>query len=333
MRHIPTLFIFISFITSCEGAVSANGEPDTVKSSIDLGGDKKRETLTDMSNGTVPKIDEMSPDMSDKNDTSPEPPTVEERIPVVVAFGWKGLTSLSIDEGKTWCETGLMSDRHNDLFRGGAYHDGLFVGAHAGFKNRGAIITSTNGYEWTAHHSTNANPELPENPSGQWYGGVAYGNGKWVAGGGGCSQMASSTDGKSWAKIADLPACKPIRSMAFGNGRFVAGLDELGWWESVDGENWTQKDAGAGTTVVWNGSDFEGPINGKTYYRGRGVCLWGEGGGSTAKIVRSENADCSDPIDAGPVADKVMAIVFGEAPAKDFQAGAIPDELGTCLGL
>ncbi len=271
--------------------------------------------------------------ISDAADSAIDMPVEEERIPVIVAYGWQGLTSVSIDEGQTWCETGLMTDPHDDLFRGGTYHDGLFVGAHAGRDNRGAIITSTNGYDWKAQHRTNVEPDLTENPSGQWYGGVAYGNGTWLAVGG-CGQMASSTDGESWVKVERFTdGCKHIRSLAFGDGRFVAGLDDLGWWESSDGQSWTQTDANAGSVAVWNGNDFEGQVDGNTLWRGRGLCMWGEGWDTNAKIMRSENADCTDAVQVATPAHSVTTIAFGEVPATEYTPDKLPEALRTCLGL
>ncbi len=341
MRQTAALLITICCLCSCEGETTQTTYDDDptpiININIDFGGTTTPPMQKDM--GSQTPVEDMTvtpvPDMSTKVDSSPDLPVEEKTIPVIVAFGWQGVRTLSIDEGKTWCETGIMTDPHDDLFRGGSFHDGLFVGAHAGFENRGAIMTSRNGYEWTAHHRTNFEPDLPENPSGQWYGGVAYGNGMWLAAGG-CGKIASSTDGQTWVQMPDFPeGCKPIRSLAFGNGRFVAALDDLGWWESTDGQTWTERDATAGTVVVWDGADFEGGQDsfGTTYFRGRGLCMYGQGWAEQATIMRSENADCSNATAYGSLSGKTMGISYGYAPAEDFEPINLPIALKTCLGL
>lgn len=261
------------------------------------------------------------------------PDSGEARMPVVVAYGWQGLRSLSIDEGQTWCETGLMEDPHDDLFRSGSFADGLFVGAHAGQANRGAIIVSRNGYEWTALHRTNFEAELPENPSGQWVGGVAFGNGVWHAAGG-CGQMAQSTDGLDWTRVDRfVDSCLHIRSLAFGDGRFMAGLDDDTWWESADGVEWSVFATDASSQLVWNGSAFEGEVDGSLRWRGRGLCMWGQGWEDNAVIMRSENDDCSGAVMVAEPAHSVTAIAYGDAPVEDFDPDRLPSDLRDCLDL
>ncbi len=253
-------------------------------------------------------------------------------IPIVAAVGWQGLRMLSIDEGETWCEVGLMVDGHDDLFRGGGYHDGLFVGAHAGEANRGAIWTSTNGYEWTALHRTNEDASLPVNPSGQWYGGAAYGNGRWIAAGG-CGRMATSTDGRTWT---DLPrftdGCLHIRSLAFYGGEFVAGLDDDNWYSSSDGATWAVMAPGAGSFVVALDSGLSGPVHGRNFYQGRGVCLAGFGSPNFG-IERSTAADCSGATRVADTPARLTTFLFGEAPEADFTRARTGEALADCLGL
>lgn len=265
---------------------------------------------------------------ADTDAGAPDPTT----MPIVAAVGWQGLRTLSIDEGQTWCEVGLMVDGHDDLFRGGGYHDGLFVGAHAGESNRGAIWTSRNGYEWTALHRTNEEPTLPENPSGQWYGGVAYGNGRWIAGGG-CGRLATSTDGVSWTDIPRFTmGCTHIRSLAFGDGQFVAALDDDNWYASTDGTSWSELRAGAGSFVVNLESGLSGPIDGSRFYQGRGVCLAGIGSPNFG-IERSTEADCSGATRVADTAHRPTAFLFGVAPIEDFTRARTGDALADCLGL
>jgi len=72
---------------------------------------------------------------------------------------------------------------------------------------------------------------------------IAYGNGRWIAGGsygeyGQIGQMAYSSDGASWTAVADtafeqntLPA---LNGIAYGDGRWVVGTHENGLWYSDD---------------------------------------------------------------------------------------------------
>lgn len=91
----------------------------------------------------------------------------------------------------------------------------------------GNILTSTNGVNWTPRL------QVPDNTLFA----VAYGNGRFVAGG---YQVAYvSTNGLDWE---DAGFVSPyIRGLAFGNGRFVSAGDPVGqfpFWTSTDGVNW-----------------------------------------------------------------------------------------------
>ncbi|MEM9193650.1 MAG: hypothetical protein AAGF12_31030 [Myxococcota bacterium] len=252
-------------------------------------------------------------------------------IPVVVGLGWQGLRVLSLDEGETWCETGLMTDPHDDLFRGGGYHDGLFVGAHAGAQNQGAIWTSRNGYEWTPLHRTNEDPQLPENPSRQWYGGAAFGNGVWMAAGG-CGRLARSSDGVAWESVDRFTdGCLHIRSLAFCEGRFVAALDDDHWYSSTDGSSWQLYQEGAGSFVVALPSGLSGAIDGNRFYQGRGVCLAGRGS-PNFEIIRSTRADCREAARVASTPHRVTTFLFGAVDAAEFARPRLPETLADCLG-
>lgn len=262
---------------------------------------------------------------------SEQPP--EGSIPIVVAVGWQGLRMVSLDEGLTWCQTGLMVDGHDDLFRGGGYHDGLFIGAHAGRGNNGSFMVSRNGYEWTAIYETNEEPDLPPNPDGQWFGGVAYGNDLWVAVGG-CGNASRSVDGYTWEPLGrQLVGCLHFRSVAFHDGLFVAGADDSNWYSSTDGEDWTlyPPGEGAGSFVVALESGLSGRAHGQQFYQGRGVCLAGRNDG----ILRSTAPDCSGAtaVPGVSTAAQLTAFLFGHAPEADYEPDALPSELRTCLGL
>jgi hypothetical protein len=239
---------------------------------------------------------------------------------------------LSIDEGQTWCETGLMVDGHDDLFRGAGYHDGLFVGAHAGSNNNGAIWTTTNGYDWTALHQTNEDLNLPPNPSGQWYGGAAWGNGIWLAGGG-CGRLATSADGLSWTSVPRFTnGCVHIRSLAFGEAQFVAGVDDGNWYSSTDGVNWSVLAQGAGSFVVALESGLSGPIGGDRFYQGRGVCLAGIGSPNFG-VKRSTAPDCSNATRVADTVHRPTTFLFGQVPIADIDRSRMSTTLADCLSL
>ena len=72
---------------------------------------------------------------------------------------------------------------------------------------------------------------------------IAYGNGLFVAvGGGGWSRDSQaghilvSSDGKDWTEVLKLP--NRISPVMFGNGRFVAGGPDKTLWWSADGKKW-----------------------------------------------------------------------------------------------
>jgi hypothetical protein len=79
---------------------------------------------------------------------------------------------------------------------------------------------STDGANWTAvANSTFGNTNINA---------IAYGNGKFVAGGD-SGKMAWSADGVTWKAIANTAFdSRAIRAIAYGNGRFVAG-GGVGW--------------------------------------------------------------------------------------------------------
>lgn len=83
-------------------------------------------------------------------------------------------------------------------------------------------------------------------------GAIAYGNGVFVASSDSFLDRRTwvSTDALAWTLIPTAPA--GIRSMAFGNGRFVASWGGSTQFISVDGQNWRQVNVGA---------DVAGPIN------------------------------------------------------------------------
>jgi hypothetical protein len=108
--------------------------------------------------------------------------------------------------------------------------------------------------------------------------GIAYGDGKFVAVGGGGGKMTYSEDGINWTMVSSTSFGGAfIDAIAYGNGRFVAAASGGGFANpgqmahSTDGINWTAIPAGTdnGTTstfansinstissIVWSGDKF-----------------------------------------------------------------------------
>jgi hypothetical protein len=72
---------------------------------------------------------------------------------------------------------------------------------------------SSNGITWTVVSDSTFGTTLIT--------GIAYGGGKFVAGGGG-GKMAFSTDGLTWTAVSDSTFTGAINDIAYGGGRFVA---------------------------------------------------------------------------------------------------------------
>ncbi len=356
MKFIRSLTVMSMVCAACSGEPESNPTTSQMPS-MDAGvmpPSDMPEEVTDLAQGEdVPAdqpvdedmpgmiVTDMAPDlapqdMAPEQDLAPdmsEPPqdmaTSPDTIPIVVALGWTGLSMVSIDEGRSWCQTGLMADGHDDLYRGGGYHDGLWVGGHAGRGNRGAIITSSDGYTWDALHKTNTDETLPDNPTRQWYAGAAYQNGQWIAAGG-CGRWATSPDGVTWtAQDRFVEGCLHIRAIAAGGGEFVVADDESRWWSSSDGQTWTRLDGERSKNVVWTGQEFSEELE----FRGRGSCLWVEGGGSSSRMMRSDDTTCDNGVEVGRPGHKINVFLYGHAPASAYEHSALPADLAQCLGI
>ncbi len=119
--------------------------------------------------------------------------------------------------------TGRNPLPHNDPLLEVTHGNGRFVAVG----ERGAVVVSTNGADWTLHR-VKGQPTLTS---------VAYGNGVFV--GVAHSVILSSTDGETWtAHINRGPSSLEFKTVHFGNGRFVAagGTKVL---TSTDGVNWS----------------------------------------------------------------------------------------------
>lgn len=164
--------------------------------------------------------------------------------PIIVAVGYLGLRATSSDLGRSWGHVEAFDDPGGSLdnpllLRAVTYGNGLFVaGGHR-------IFTSPDGIHWTER----------DNPSDQWFGGVKWGNGRFVASGG-YGESWYSLDGLTWKSGGRRSSNSHARSLAFGNGEFRAATDEGVWWSSTDGEAWTRLSDGHDRNVAFCRDDF-----------------------------------------------------------------------------
>jgi hypothetical protein len=157
-----------------------------------------------------------------------------------VAGGY-GTNQLSYSiNGNNWTAStsgnSVFTDRCYDV----AFGNDKWVAA--GFVNR--LAYSTDGINWT--NSANGNTIFSDGHAIV----VAYGDGKWFAGGYGTNKVAYSTDGINWTASTSANSIFTNRcnSIAYGNGKWVAGgminsgLHRLAY--STDGITWTLSSSG-----------------------------------------------------------------------------------------
>lgn len=124
-----------------------------------------------------------------------------------------GLTVLESENGTDWT---ILRYPCSVEIKSVAYGDGTFISTGGG------------GY-WRSSQE----PQWPSSTTNLGFGGVAYGNGRFV------SPMAYSADGVSWTyNNSDIE----VRNIAFGNGVFVGsayvGYDIEQFYSSIDGVEW-----------------------------------------------------------------------------------------------
>jgi hypothetical protein len=194
------------------------------------------------------------------------------KVPIFVAQGQVGRTTISCDDGKTWvgnrswdlegdpllcgmkqtsvCDTGTCSysvsgqckqemccNDTPDISKGVIFGNGVFV-ATWGWGQPGAVRTSTDGLAWTTTHPNDS------------FGGIAFGGGRFVVA---SRSPFWSSDGTAWTagqtadfRNLDGSTMWSVRRFAYasykGGGRFVAvasGNTDRDMLVSADGgQNW-----------------------------------------------------------------------------------------------
>ena len=145
------------------------------------------------------------------------------------------------DDGESWTAVSNSTfDASNSLYYDIAYGSNRFVAVGSGLSK---MAYSADGESWTAVSNTTFTNSITA---------IAYGNGRFVAGGNSC-QMAYSDDGASWTAVANSTfetyLSDRIDAIAFGNNRFIAGrsrTNENKVAYSTNGESWTA----AGTNIL-----------------------------------------------------------------------------------
>jgi hypothetical protein len=185
------------------------------------------------------------------------------------------------DDGANW--TGVTYSAawdYTDTSRGDTYTNTAHISAIAYGNNRfvavggyGKIAYSTdNGITWTAAADS---PFPATYANGDWalpyaiYA-IAYGGGKWVAGGLEGKMAYSADNGATWTAVTDSAFGESdINAIAYGNKRFVAGGVEGKMAYSDDGINWT-----AVADSTFGSDDFLPPdINAIAYGNNRWVAV------------------------------------------------------------
>jgi hypothetical protein len=243
-----------------------------------------------------------------------------ETRPVIVAAGANHTLYLSVDGGMTFCQVrrevpANVGDGYDNLFRHVSYANGYFVAGSGA-----VVLASRNGWDWQ-DVTDGDRPKL-----GGWVAEIDYGNGYWV-GVGANGYVMRSSDLARWEKLSVGWGSQHARSMAFGDGKFVASRDNSGWWSSTDGSRWTQYDAGQKKGVVFDGGEF---IPDPGYRHGDGVRLRS----TNKQIQRAEDRDGAPYTTVATLQDMIADFAFGEAPVEDYAAGEVtPPALADCLGL
>mgnify|MGYP001039203064 FL=1 len=97
--------------------------------------------------------------------------------------------------------------------------------------NGNVAVSTDNGGSWKVSKPFNT----------EYWRGVAYGNGKFVAvqSGGGLATVSTSTDGETWTTPIKVGSGVTWMNIAYGNGKFVIVDANSFISSSTDGENWT----------------------------------------------------------------------------------------------
>ncbi|MCB9637523.1 MAG: hypothetical protein H6727_01295 [Myxococcales bacterium] len=174
----------------------------------------------------------------------PSPETTVEITPeakkrtILVAVGYGGRRILSQDMGLTWQDNVELKAKGGDdkeLLRCVTFGKDIFV--TFGWR----AFRSADGKNWTEfHRGWKETPPSPlEGVSGSnWRGGIAYGNGMFLAAG--SSWASRSNDGTTWTteRVVGQTSVPATRRVLFGGGWFLLTGDSSLRVLTKDGQNW-----------------------------------------------------------------------------------------------
>ncbi|MCA9709933.1 MAG: hypothetical protein KDK70_29105 [Myxococcales bacterium] len=220
---------------SADDAASDSSSGTTTHATGTTGSDAGSSDATSLGTTSVDPdgSDSGSTDAGEDESSSGDPPQGD---PVTIAVGYGGMRVRSLDDGLTWqdyTQEAPSGGDDMDLLRGAAWGEGRFVAV--GWR----LFSSPDGAAWTEH----------PNPTGQWYGAVAYGNERFLAVGGG-GYCARSDDGTAWEACTDATdgdGFVHVRSVLFLDGLFYTADANGVLRSSPDGDAWTVEDAGFGS--------------------------------------------------------------------------------------
>ncbi|HKO50264.1 MAG TPA: hypothetical protein VJV79_21185 [Polyangiaceae bacterium] len=160
--------------------------------------------------------------------------SVKPEVTGIIAVGYGGLRVVSRDLGRTWQnETHWSSDGGDDedLLRTIAYGNGLWLSA--GWR----LVTSTDGVAWTDRGMAEQVITPIRCPVTD---GLAFGAGKFLVACG--SNLASSSDGLSWTRVARTPDVggHPYLIWHEAEQQFACAGDDGPSFVSDDGASWTE---------------------------------------------------------------------------------------------
>ena len=186
----------------------------------------------------------------------------------------------------------------------GVAYDGssrwVAVGA-VGSNNTIDILTSTNGRTWSTVTGDNFG-------NTQGYA-VAYGGGRWVAGGealGDGTTTLTSTNGTSWSLVTGVTMSNFLYGVAYGGGRWVAVGDD------TDGGNRTIQTSTNGTSwTTVTGTIFTSTGRGVAYDgSGRWVAVGDNGGGGNT-ILTSTNGTSWSAVSGTVFTNYGLSVAYG----------------------
>jgi hypothetical protein len=261
-------------------------------------------------------------------------------VPVFIAQGHVGRTTISCDDGRTWVADRAFDseghalvcgkpqavqcydtacdfvnngacdardpcdcDHHPGAGRGVTWGDGWFVTTW-GWGPRGGLMRSQDGISWEMVHEDTT------------FAGVVYGNGRFVTGG--RRPLVSDDQGATWANLgeADLrsPAGETVhnpRSLGFADGVFVltgSSGDKSDLLVSADGETWTRPDPLPAACT--SGIRGAGAVGGG----GTIVLVTGDGGAcaSTDQGASFQHVADAGSFDTGVVHDGAVFLAWGD---------------------